>query len=93
MPEKLARFLDGRTDGRSPDLTVLQLRPGDRLLLCSDGLSSYVPPGLIRSALNSADSPPHVADALIAAAIDHGGHDNVTVMVIDIADQALDGRR
>ena len=93
LPEKLARFLDGRTDGRSPDLTVLQLRPGDRLLLCSDGLSSYVPPDLIRSALNSADSPPHVADALIAAALDHGGHDNVTVMVIDIADQTLDGRR
>ncbi|MCM0673928.1 protein phosphatase 2C domain-containing protein [Micromonospora phytophila] len=93
LPEKLARFLDGRTDGRSPDLTVLQLRPGDRLLLCSDGLSSYVPPELIRSALNSADSPPHVADTLIAAALDHGGHDNVTVMVIDIADQALDDRR
>ena len=93
LPEKLARFLDGRTDGRSPDLTTLPLRPGDRLLLCSDGLSSYVPADVIRSALNSADSPSHVADTLIAAALGQGGHENITVMVIDIEDQALDDRR
>src|SRR3954451_1538283 len=34
LPEKLARFLDGRKDGRSPDLMALQLRSGDRILLC-----------------------------------------------------------
>jgi serine/threonine protein phosphatase PrpC len=84
LPEKLARFLDGRTDGRSPDLTILQLRPGDRLLLCSDGLSSYVPHELIRSAVNCADGPVHIVDTLIALALDHGGRDNVTVMAIDI---------
>lgn len=44
LPERLARYLDGRLDGRSPDLAVWQLRPGDRFLLCSDGLSFYVPP-------------------------------------------------
>jgi protein phosphatase len=84
LPEKLARFLDGRQDGRSPDLTVLQLHRGERILLCSDGLSSYVPEDLIRTALNSPSSPAKTADALVAAALDHGGQDNVTVMVIDV---------
>lgn len=84
LSEKLARFLDGRKDGRSPDLTVLQLHPGDRILLCSDGLSSYVPEDLIRSILNSTSGPSRVAEDLVTSALNHGGRDNVTVMVIDI---------
>jgi protein phosphatase len=84
LPEKLARFLDGRNDGRSPDLTTLRLHPGERYLLCSDGLSSYVPEDLIQAALNTPHHPSHVAEALIASALDHGGRDNVTVVVIDI---------
>jgi serine/threonine protein phosphatase PrpC len=42
LPERISRFLDGRVDGRSPDLAPFEARPGDRLLLCSDGLSSFV---------------------------------------------------
>lgn len=84
LGEKLARFLDGRNDGRSPDLSPLQLHPGDRILLCSDGLSSYVPHEQIRAALSSSESPGKIADQLIAMAIDQGGHDNVTVIVIDV---------
>ncbi|RQX10567.1 serine/threonine-protein phosphatase [Micromonospora ureilytica] len=84
LGEKLARFLDGRNDGRSPDLTPLQLHPGDRVLLCSDGLSSYVPHEQIRAALSSSESPGKVADQLVAMAVDQGGHDNVTVIVIEV---------
>ena len=84
LPEKLARFLDGRKDGRSPDLAVLQLHPGERILLCSDGLSSYVPEELIRTTLNSPDSPSQIAEDLVESALGHGGRDNVTVVVIDI---------
>ncbi|MFF0152781.1 PP2C family protein-serine/threonine phosphatase [Micromonospora sp. NPDC005203] len=84
LPEKLTRFLDGRDDGRSADLTPLQFHPGDRVLLCSDGLSSYVPPEQIRAALDSDGSPGDVADHLVALAIDQGGHDNVTVIVVDV---------
>jgi protein phosphatase len=84
LPEKLARFLDGRKDGRSPDLTVVKLKPGDRVLLCSDGLSSYVPEELIRSIVDSASSVERTADDLVQAALDHGGRDNVTVMMLDI---------
>lgn len=84
LPEKLTRFLDGRNDGRSADLTPLRLHPGDRVLLCSDGLSSYVPHEQIRAALDSDGSPGDIAEQLVALAIDHGGHDNVTVIVIDV---------
>jgi PPM family protein phosphatase len=84
LPEKLARFLDGRADGRSADLRPLQLQPGDRVLLCSDGLSSYVPHEQIRAALDSDGNPGNIANQLVALAIDQGGHDNVTVIVIEV---------
>lgn len=81
---RISRFLDGRSDGRSPDLTIWELRSGDRFLLCSDGLSSAVPDKLIRDALRSSSNPEEVADRLIALANDHGGPDNITVIVIDV---------
>jgi serine/threonine protein phosphatase PrpC len=84
LPEKITRFLDGRQDGRSPDITRHQLRSGDRFLLCSDGLSSYVPHSLIDTALSSVDDPADAVDALVKSALDHGGLDNVSVLVIDI---------
>ena len=85
LPERLARFLDGRIDGRSPDLTLLDLRPGDRILLCSDGLSSYVPHDLIHAALSAPIAPDKVAERLIDLAVGQGGIDNVSVVVIDVA--------
>lgn len=83
LPERLSRFLDGRNDGRSPDLSPLKLYSGDRVLLCSDGLSSYVDPACIRSALASTEQAATVAKRLIAAALECGGPDNVTVIVLD----------
>ncbi|MFI6452346.1 PP2C family protein-serine/threonine phosphatase [Streptosporangium amethystogenes] len=85
LPGRISRFLDGRADGRSPDLTVRELHSGDRFLLCSDGLSSAVPGELIRDALRSSKDPEEAADRLITLAIDHGGPDNITVIVIDVA--------
>lgn len=84
LPERLTRYLDGRPDGRSADLTTLQLHPGDRILLCSDGLSSYVPHASIQAAVTSDDSPGEVADRLITLALDEGGHDNISLIVIDV---------
>ncbi|MER5650103.1 protein phosphatase 2C domain-containing protein [Streptosporangium sp. NPDC002524] len=81
---RISRFLDGRADGRSPDLTVRALRAGDRFLLCSDGLSSAVPGELIRDTLRSSNDPEKAADRLVTLAIDHGGPDNITVIVIDV---------
>lgn len=84
LPERLARFLDGRPDGRSPDLTTVHLQPGDRILLCSDGLSSPVPHELIHATLNSSHAPATAADQLVALTLEHGAPDNVTVIIIDI---------
>jgi PPM family protein phosphatase len=86
LPERMARFLDGRADGRSPDLTPWELCPGDRFLLCSDGLSAYVPIEQIHAVLSSSGEPGETADRLVALAIDHGGPDNITVIVIDVHD-------
>jgi protein phosphatase len=85
LPERLARFLDGRADGRSPDLTPVNLHPGDRLLLCSDGLSSYVPVASIRAVLAEPEAPEPVAERLVGLALEQGGHDNITVIVVDYA--------
>lgn len=84
LPERLARFLDGRPDGRSPDITTWHLEPGDRFLLCSDGLSTYVPHELIDDALCSRSTPSEAVDRLVDLGIDHGGHDNITAAVIDV---------
>ncbi|WP_431913295.1 PP2C family protein-serine/threonine phosphatase [Micromonospora carbonacea] len=82
LPDRLTRFVDGRQDGRAPDITLLTLAPGDRLLLCTDGLSSYVPHDLLHSALATSTSTQEAVDRLIASALDQGGPDNVTVVVI-----------
>jgi protein phosphatase len=86
LPERLSRWLDGRADGRSPDLTTWDLRPGDRFMLCSDGLSSYVDFESIDATLRSSGEPNEAADQLVTLAIDQGGPDNVTVIIIDVRD-------
>ncbi|MGJ6969888.1 PP2C family protein-serine/threonine phosphatase [Streptosporangium sp. G11] len=84
LPGRISRFLDGRADGCSPDLSARELRPGDQVLLCSDGLSSVVPRELIQDTLRSSNAPEEAADQLITLATDHGDPDNITVIVIDV---------
>jgi protein phosphatase len=58
---------------------------GDTYLLCSDGLSDYVPHGDIGDALTQwVQKPDACADVLIQAALDRGGHDNVTVVLVQL---------
>jgi serine/threonine protein phosphatase PrpC len=92
LPERLSRWLSGRPDGVSPDLRRLDLHPGDRLLLCSDGLSSYVSPEPIQEAMAEAADPGQVADRLVKLALEVGGPDNVTVIVADAKDPAIGDR-
>jgi PPM family protein phosphatase len=82
MADAMSRYLDGRPD-RSPDLALREALPGDRYLLCSDGLSGVLAPGEIQSALQSADKPANVVGRLIRAANNTGGPDNITAIIID----------
>jgi protein phosphatase len=69
----------------TPDVVVLDLRPGDRLLLCSDGLTDLVEDHQV--ALGLAHSDPEVAaGSLVDAALAAGGADNVTCVVCDVVD-------
>ncbi|MFI7632407.1 PP2C family protein-serine/threonine phosphatase [Microbispora rosea] len=86
LPARISRFLDGRADGRSPDLTARTLQPGDRFLLCSDGLSGVVGREQLRDILSESERPAEAVDRLVAAATDHGGPDNISVIVIDVRD-------
>jgi serine/threonine protein phosphatase PrpC len=90
LSEKIARFLDGRADGRSPDLTLHDLNSNDRVLLCSDGLSGVVPVEALQGALNAFDDPGEAADRLVELALEGGGPDNVTVVVVDVQDVRQD---
>ncbi|AYG05335.1 PP2C family protein-serine/threonine phosphatase [Gryllotalpicola protaetiae] len=66
------------------DSWILETHPGDRWMLCSDGLSGVVKPDLMGRILASPASPKTVADRLLKAALDGGAPDNVTVIVVDI---------
>ena len=80
----------GSESGLLPDHWLLPAVTGDRYLICSDGLFSELPDDVILPLL-AAGVPQQAADALVAAACDAGGHDNVTVVVVDIDAGADDG--
>ena len=66
------------------DTTVLDAREGDRWMLCSDGLSSYVSDESIQMVMLTAISPSDAARRLVKESLDHGAPDNVTVVVVDV---------
>ena len=68
------------------DLWELHLHDGDRILLCSDGLTNEVDDERIGEVLGSVKDPSGAAKRLVKAALDHGGSDNVTCVVIDVGD-------
>ncbi|WP_155057915.1 MerR family transcriptional regulator [Streptomyces blattellae] len=67
-----------------PDLRLHESRPGDRYLLCSDGLYGVVPEDRVRQFLVSVPDPDTAVRALIDAANDAGGPDNVSCVVADV---------
>ncbi|MGW7523833.1 MerR family transcriptional regulator [Streptomyces sp. NPDC054783] len=71
-----------------PDVRLQEVREGDRYLLCSDGLTEVVPDARIREALGASTAPGDVVRALITAANEAGGPDNVSCVVADIMEAA-----
>ncbi len=68
------------------DTTVLSTRPGDRWLICSDGLSSYVSEDKMLAVLESTPEPKDAADKLVKESLDQGAPDNVTIVLVDVDD-------
>ena len=66
------------------DSHTVNLRPGDRVLLCSDGLTSMVSDAAIADMLTEHTAPQPACWALIEAANKAGGEDNITVAVVDV---------
>ena len=77
-----------RVLGREPDVEVdvkeVPVRPGDYVLLCSDGLTRMVPEYIVARAFHQFQEPQRICDFLIAAANDNGGADNITVVVVEV---------
>jgi len=80
----------GTTEQVAVDLTFVELRRGDRVLLCSDGLSGLVHDDAIQEAMANVELLPELADRLIDLANVGGGHDNVTCIVADFDGEALE---
>jgi PPM family protein phosphatase len=70
------------------DLFTYKLQVGDRLLLCSDGLSDVVEPAQIRNVLLRVRNSQQAARKLVTVANEQGGPDNITVIVVDAVDEA-----
>ena len=71
-----------------PDVSVREAKPGDRWLLCSDGLSGFVSLAEMSSILAGVPDPDQAADILIKRALANQSTDNVTALVADIVDPA-----
>ena len=70
----------------TPDMQTLVPYHGDRLLLCSDGLTDELQDSQIAHVLRSVADPDEAARRLVEQANQHGGRDNVTVVVVDVLD-------
>lgn len=79
---EITRAIGAGSDGR-PDYWMVPAAPGDRILVCSDGLSGEVGAERLRDILVEEADPQDAATRLVHEALLHGGRDNVTAIVVD----------
>jgi protein phosphatase len=84
------RSIITRALGVDPDIDVdvhpIDVVPGDRILLCSDGLTTMLRDRDIERVARLEPDPRHAADRLVDAANEAGGEDNITVLVLDVVE-------
>ena len=73
----------GIADSGVPDLYSVPVAAGDRLLICSDGLSDELDDEAIATVLAAGCTAQRTAELLVAASLEGGGHDNTTAVVVD----------
>lgn len=78
----------GADEGLDSDVFSFETEPGDRLLLCSDGLSDMAADDEIAAVLKE-ENTKKAADALIELALNNGGRDNVSVILIDFCAEEI----
>jgi protein phosphatase len=83
----LTRVLDGGHPTEA-DLSIREIKAGDRILLCSDGLSGVVSSDTIGATLLANDDPQDAVNELVDLALRAGGPDNITCVVADVVDDA-----
>jgi protein phosphatase len=79
----LLRVIGDSNEPPQLDFKVLVTKPGDRWMMCSDGLNGYVSDSIIHMNLSSEQTPEEVVEVLIGEALEAGAPDNVTVVVVD----------
>jgi protein phosphatase len=73
------------------DMYAVDVDPGDRMIICSDGLTTMLRDREVERIARGERDPQHTADALVAAANTAGGEDNITVIVIDVIEVDAQG--
>jgi PPM family protein phosphatase len=91
LAHRLVRVLDGRPE-RKPDLLFREGLPGDRYLLCSDGLTDAADAEALHQVLTGEQDPEAAVGALIDLANRNGGPDNITVVVADVVAEGAESR-
>ncbi len=71
------------------DIAIYDAMPGDRWMLCSDGLSGVVPDGVMNRILTSKVPTEEAAELLVGEALEFGAPDNVTVVITDVVRSAV----
>jgi PPM family protein phosphatase len=83
----LWKYLGTKEVGEGPEVKPVPIQPGDRFLLCTDGLSGAVPDEQLRAAMEEQVEPQECAEALCQLALDSGSRDNVSCVVIHVSDE------
>ncbi len=74
----------GPSDGVAPDYVRLEVIDGDRFVICSDGLTKELTDYGILHFLLQHDDPSAAADDMLEAALENGGRDNISIIVLDV---------
>jgi serine/threonine protein phosphatase PrpC len=85
----LLRVIGDTNEPPQLDFQVLTTKPGDRWMMCSDGLNGYVSDSIIHMNLSSEQTPDEVVEVLIGEALMAGAPDNVTVVLVDVVPAGL----